>query len=276
VSIAKLKTLGPWIVNPGSTVLLARHNPDGSPEAPNDGDRAKTEAATRRLKEKLSLQHSLIQANDNRAVLIVLQAMDAGGKDGTVKCLYGGLNPAGTEVVSFGVPSEVERKHDVLWRIHNRLPEHGRVGIFNRSHYEDVLAVRVRNIAPPAVWRPRFEQFNEFEKVVADSGTTIIKCMLHISAEEQRERLQARVDRTEKHWKFRMGDLEDRALWADYQRAYQDVLSKTSTDHAPWFVIPSNKKWYRDFAVLTIITTVLDSLKMKFPENEELRGLIVK
>ncbi len=275
VSIATVKGLEPWIVHPGGNTQLRRHDPGSTPGSPGEGSKSKTESACKALKEKLNLQHGLIQANESKAVLVVLQAMDAGGKDGAVKCLYGGLNPSGAEVVSFGVPTEEERRHDVLWRISKHLPAHGRVGIFNRSHYEDVLAVRVRNIAPPAIWRPRFQYFNEFEHGLVASGTTIVKCMLHISPEEQRQRLQDRIDRPEKHWKFRLGDLEDRALWSDYQRAYQDVLNKTSTDHAPWFVIPSDKKWYRDFAILTILTTVLDSLKMTVPAKPELSGLII-
>ena len=262
------------MVNPGERFSLRTTSTVATPGAP-DGDRSKTESATKALKLKLQAQHSLIQATADKAVLVVFQAMDAGGKDGSVKALYGGLNPAGAEVVSFGVPSEEERAHDVLWRITKRLPERGRVGIFNRSHYEDVLAVRVRNIAPPAVWRPRFEFFNQYEQQLVASGTVIVKFMLHISAEEQRERLQARIDRPEKQWKFRMGDLEDRALWKQYQTAYQDVLTKTSTAHAPWFVIPSDKKWYRDFAVLTVLTTVLDGLKLTYPANPDLKGLII-
>ncbi len=240
------------------------------------GERSKTEKATTALKAKLATQHALIQANEDRSVLVVLQAMDAGGKDGTVKGLYGGLNPAGAEVTSFGVPSDEERAHDVLWRIHKRLPAKGRVGIFNRSHYEDVLAVRVRNIAPPAVWRPRFQHFNDFESALTASGTVVVKFMLHISLEEQRQRLQDRINRPDKQWKFRMGDLEDRALWPDYQAAYQDVLTKTSTPNAPWFVIPADKKWYRDFAVLTILTTVLDGLKMTFPKQPDIDGVVIE
>ena len=275
VTIVNIKGLDEWIVKPGESYSLRSSIPSSTPGAPFAGDRSKTESATKKLKVKLAGQHSLIQANDTRAVLVVLQSMDAGGKDGTVKCLYGGLNPAGTEVVSFGVPSEEERQHDVLWRIHKRLPARGRVAIFNRSHYEDVLAVRVRHIAPPSVWRPRFQFFNDFEQAVVESGTTVVKFMLNISIEEQRQRLQDRIDRPEKQWKFRMGDLEDRALWKDYYAAYQEVLTKTSTPVAPWFVIPADNKWYRDFAVLTVLTTVLDGLKMTFPKQPDLDGLVI-
>lgn len=275
VTALNVKGLDTWLVQSGERFLLRTINSNGTPGAPNNGDRSKTESATKDLKLKLLDQHALLQSNHAKSVLIVLQAMDAGGKDGCVKALYGGLNPSGAEVVSFGVPSEEERQHDVLWRIHKKLPALGRVGIFNRSHYEDVLAVRVRNIAPPAIWRPRFEFFNAFEQELSASGTIIIKFMLHISLDEQRARLQSRIDRPEKHWKFRMGDLEDRALWKEYQAAYQDVLTKTSTAHAPWFVVPADKKWYRDFAILTVVTTVLEGLKMTFPKQPELQGLVI-
>ena len=276
VTILNVKGLDPWIVRPGERFSLRSRDPSSTPLAPGPSDRSKTEKATAALKAKLAGQHSLVQANEDRSVLVVLQAMDAGGKDGAVKGLYGGLNPAGAEVVSFGVPSEEERAHDVLWRIHKRLPAKGRVGIFNRSHYEDVLAVRVRNIAPPTVWRPRFQYFNDFESALTASGTVVVKLMLHISLEEQRQRLQDRVNRPDKQWKFRMGDLEDRALWSTYQTAYQEMLTKTSTATAPWFVIPADKKWYRDFAVLTILTTVLDGLKLAYPAQPDLDGLVIE
>jgi PPK2 family polyphosphate:nucleotide phosphotransferase len=263
------------MVRPGERFSLRTSVPVATPGAPGNGDRNQTEQATKVLKEKLAKQHALLQSNGDRAVLVVLQAMDAGGKDGCVKALYGGLNPAGAEVVSFGVPSEEERQHDVLWRIYKKLPARGRIGIFNRSHYEDVLAVRVRNISPPAIWRPRFDFFNAFEQELVAAGTVIVKVMLNISLDEQRARLQSRIDRPEKQWKFRMGDLEDRALWKDYQTAYQDVLNKTSTAHAPWFVIPADKKWYRDFAILTIVTSVLETMKMTFPLQPELDGLTI-
>lgn len=214
-------------------------------------------------------------AEKSRSVLLVLQAMDGGGKDGTVKSLYGGMHPVGAEVTSWGVPSEEELSHDFLWRIHHRIPAHGKVGIFNRSHYEDVLAVRVRKLRPESVWRNRYDIINTWEAGLVAEGTAVVKVMLHISEQEQANRLQARIDRPDKRWKFRMGDLEDRQLWSGYQRAYDDVLDKTSTEHAPWFVVPADKKWYRDFAVLTILTGVLETLNPAYPVHHDLDGIVI-
>lgn len=214
-------------------------------------------------------------AEKTRSLLLVLQAMDGGGKDGTVKSLYLGMHPVGAEVTSWGVPSEEELGHDFLWRIHQRVPAHGKVGIFNRSHYEDVLAVRVRKLRPESVWRNRYDIINNWEAGLVAEGTSVVKVMLHISEKEQANRLQARIDRPDKRWKFRMGDLEDRQLWSSYQRAYDDVLDKTSTEHAPWFVVPADKKWYRDFAVLTILTNVLETLNPAYPTHSDLDGIVI-
>ena len=247
---------------------------DGASKTPgNTADERTTEEASRLLRERLrELQNRLI-ASSSKSILIVLQAMDAGGKDGTVKSLYGGLNPSAAAVFSFSVPSEEELAHDFLWRIHARTPGKGNITIFNRSHYEDVLAVRVRKIAPPAVWRPRFEQIRNFESTLNASGTKVVKIMLHISNIEQRKRLQARIDRPDKRWKFRMGDLEDRALWTEYKRAYQDAIAETSTPDAPWFVVPADKKWYRDYAVLCILVSTLEHMNLEYPEFSNLDGL---
>ncbi len=247
-------------------------DPQGAPSAPGKGDRDSTESASKKLREQLREFQGALQGERSQSLLLVLQAMDTGGKDGTVKSIYLGVNPVGVEVHSFGVPSPVELAHDFLWRIHAKTPEHGKIGIFNRSQYEDVLAVRVRNIAPATIWRPRYDIINEFERGLDAAGTTVVKVMLHISLEEQRQRLQARIDRPDKRWKFRMGDVEDRTLWDDYQRAYEDAISKTSTEHAPWFIVPADKKWYRDFAVLTILTDVLKAMKPQYPEHAELDG----
>ena len=186
-----------------------------------------------------------------------------------------GVNPAGCQVTSFKAPSTEELDHDYLWRHIKALPERGRIGIFNRSHYEDVLAVRVRKLKPPSVWQNRYTTINSFEAGLVAEGTTVVKVMLHISRQEQANRLQARVDRLDKRWKFRLGDLEDRQLWPSYQRAYDDAIEKTSTAHAPWFVVPADKKWYRDFAVLTILTSVLDTLKPAYPSRHDLDGVVV-
>jgi PPK2 family polyphosphate:nucleotide phosphotransferase len=239
----------------------------------NSSDQKTTEAASKILRERLMKLQDCLISDGSHSVLLILQAMDAGGKDGTVKSIYAGLNPSAAAVHGFSVPSEEELAHDFLWRIHARTPAKGSLTIFNRSHYEDVLAVRVRKIAPPTVWRPRFEQIRNFEAILAANRTTIVKVMLHISNEEQQKRLQARIDRPEKRWKFRMGDLEDRALWPEYKRAYQDAIVETNTKVAPWYVVPADRKWYRDYAVLSILVATLEGLHLKYPEFSNLDGL---
>jgi PPK2 family polyphosphate:nucleotide phosphotransferase len=273
VDFPNSKSSAPWQVTPGSKLRLGSIDSASTPEAPKAGERAETEKRTKSLREELRELQGALQGEAKRSILLVLQAMDTGGKDGTVKNIYAGINPVGAEVSSFGVPNDDEIARDFLWRIHAKTPPKGKIGIFNRSHYEDVLAVRVRNIAPESVWRPRFAAINDYERILTESGTTVVKVMLHISEEEQKLRLQARIDRPEKRWKFRMGDIEDRQLWGDYQKAYEDALSKTSTDHAPWFVVPADKKWYRDFAVLTILVDVLKGLDPQYPTFDNLDGL---
>ena len=262
-----------WRIPPDQPFKLSGVDPASTPEAP--GDRSKTDAASNELRKRLRVIQDRFMAEKERSVLLVLQAMDGGGKDGTVKSLYLGMHPVGAEVTSWGVPTEHELAQDFLWRIHQRIPAKGKIGIFNRSHYEDVLAVRVRKLKPPSVWQHRYTTINNFEAGLVAEGTTVIKVMLHISRQEQANRLQARVDRLDKRWKFRLGDLEDRQLWPSYQRAYDDAIEKTSTAHAPWFVVPADKKWYRDFAVLTILTSVLDTLKPAYPPRHDLDGVVV-
>jgi PPK2 family polyphosphate:nucleotide phosphotransferase len=202
--------------------------------------------------------------------------MDTGGKDGTISHVFDGVNPQGVRVASFKVPTPVELDHDYLWRVHQVTPGKGEMVIFNRSHYEDVLAVRVHNYVPPEVWEKRFEQINQFERLLVDSGATILKFYLHIDLDEQKKRLQARLDDPTKRWKFRLGDLEERKLWSDYMKAYEDVLSRTSTAYAPWYIVPANRKWYRDLVISAVLVDTLTSLKMKFPEPEEnLNGVVV-
>ena len=267
------KGLDAWRVDPEYSFKLSGVDPASTPEAP--GERSKTDAGSVELRKRLKAVHDRFMAEKERSVLLVLQAMDGGGKDGTVKSLYLGMHPVGAEVTSWGVPSEDELDHDFLWRIHHRLPARGKVGIFNRSHYEDVLAVRVRKLKPPSVWQHRYSIINNFEEGLVAEGTTVVKVMLHISRQEQANRLQARIDRPDKRWKFRLGDLEDRQLWPSYQRAYDDVIERTSTEHAPWFVVPADKKWYRDFAVLTILTNVLETMTPAYPPRLDLDGVVV-
>jgi PPK2 family polyphosphate:nucleotide phosphotransferase len=195
--------------------------------------------------------------------------MDTGGKDGVIRTVFDGMNPSGVRVASFKVPTEQELSHDFLWRIHQQTPRKGEIAIFNRSHYEDVLVVRVHNLVSKDIWEKRFEHINNFERLLTDEGTTIIKFFLHISKDEQKERLQERLDIPEKQWKFSSGDLKERMLWEEYIKAFEDVLEKTSTKRAPWYIIPANRNWYRNWLISSILVEELKSLKMKYPEPEE-------
>jgi PPK2 family polyphosphate:nucleotide phosphotransferase len=216
-------------------------------------------------------------AEASTAVLVVLQAIDAGGKDGTVRDVFTLINPAGLNVVSFGVPSEEELAHDYLWRIHARLPQRGRIGIFNRSHYEDVLVVRVRELVPAKVWRKRYGHIRDFERMLDDEGTRVVKIFLNVSRDEQRVRLQDRVDDPEERWKFRRGDLEERARWDLYQEAFGDALSETSTKDAPWYVVPADHKWVRNLTVAEIIRHHLRLIDPHYPPPEEdIEGIVVE
>ncbi len=218
------------------------------------------------LNDRLEELQELLWAQGSERVLVVLQAMDAGGKDGTIRHVFDGVNPSGVKVASFKKPSEEELAHDYLWRIHSQVPADGELVIFNRSHYEDVLVVRVENLVPPERWQRRYEHIRNFEQMLADEGTTIVKLFLHISKDEQRERLQDRLDRPDKHWKFDPGDLGPRSKWDQYQEAFEVALARTSTESAPWYVIPANRKWYRNLVISEILVQTLESLDMTFPE----------
>jgi PPK2 family polyphosphate:nucleotide phosphotransferase len=224
---------------------------------------------TKNLARMTDLQDRL-WAEAKRSVLIVLQGIDAAGKDGTIHKVMEAFNPQGCPVASFKVPSSEELAHDFLWRGHKRVPAKGEIGIFNRSHYEDVLVVRVHEIAPKSVWSKRYGQINDFERILAESGTTIVKLFLSIDREEQRQRFQERYDDPRKRWKFSMGDLEERKLWDKYQAAFDEMLSKTSTDWAPWYVIPANRNWLRNLAVSTIVADTLEELKPAYPPEPNL------
>lgn len=229
------------------------------------------------LRGRLDARQELLWLNQGPRVLVVLQGMDTAGKDGVIRRVFEGVNPQGVRVASFKVPSAEELAHDFLWRIHAQVPGAGEITIFNRSHYEDVLVVRVHDLVPKAVWEKRYEQINAFEKILAENGTVILKFFLHISKEEQRERLQARIDDPTKRWKFRRGDLDERERWDDYMAAYEDVLTRTSTEWAPWHVVPADKKWYRDLVVSTTLVDVLEELELGYPTPEgDLEGLIVR
>jgi PPK2 family polyphosphate:nucleotide phosphotransferase len=221
------------------------------------------------LKKNISRMEDLqyrLYAEDRRALLIVLQGMDASGKDGTVRHVMSGLNPQGCRVTSFKVPSAEEAGHDFLWRIHKAMPARGEIGIFNRSHYEDVLVVRVHHLAPRHVWSARYDQINAFEKLMSDNGVTILKFFLHISKAEQKQRFEARLDDTTRNWKIGPADFKERRRWGDYVEAYEAVLNRCSSSVAPWFVIPSNKKWFRNLAVSQIIVETLERMNPKFPK----------
>ena len=222
----------------------------------------------RELTLRLRDLQELLYAEKKHKLLMVLQATDTGGKDGVIRHVFRTVNPQGVKVSSFKVPSSRERAHDYLWRIHKETPGTGEIRIFNRSHYEDVLVVRVRELAPPGVWERRYEHINAFEKMLADEGTTILKFFLHISKDEQRARLQARLDDSDRHWKFSTADLAERAHWDAYQEAYDAMLSRTSTSWAPWYVIPSNSKWYRNLVIARILVRTLEGLEMRYPEPD--------
>ncbi len=240
-------------------------------------DRESAEAEFRTLRSEFVELQRRFYADGERKLLIVLQAMDAGGKDGTIRKITRGVNPQGVRVTPFKAPSKEALAHDFLWRIHKAVPGKGMIGIFNRSHYEDVLVVRVHEIAPEAVWRPRYAQINQFEKLLTDTGTTILKFYLHISKEEQKERFQARLDDPTKHWKFSVDDLRKRKYWDDYMAAYEEMLRQCSTDWAPWYVIPADQKWYRNLAISRVIAQTLRDLNPQYPEpGNDLTGIVVE
>jgi PPK2 family polyphosphate:nucleotide phosphotransferase len=194
--------------------------------------------------------------------------MDAAGKDGTIRSILSGMNPAGVDVVSFKAPGGPESAHDYLWRVHAAAPAHGRIGVFNRSHYEEVLVVRVKGFVPQKVWSRRFDHINSFERMLVDEGTTVVKCFLHVSKDEQRRRLQERIDDPEKQWKFRAGDLDDRALWPKFQQAYADAIHHTSTEHAPWHIIPADRNWVRNLAVAKLLLHAMEGMRPKLPPSD--------
>jgi len=215
---------------------------------------------------RLAAYQDKLYAEAKQSLLIVIQAMDTGGKDGLIKHVFRGLNPTGVQVTSFKVPSAEEMAHDFLWRIHHRAPGKGLIGVFNRSHYEDVLVVRVHELVPKKAWKKRYDQINEFEELLAENGTRILKFYLHISKDEQKRRLQDRLSDPDKYWKFNVDDLKERDLWDDYMEAYEDAIGKCNTETAPWHVVPANKKWYRDYIVTRTIVKALADLDPQYPE----------
>lgn len=217
------------------------------------------------LQEKLFAQG---RSGDKRSVLLVLQGMDTAGKGGIVRHVMGQVDPQGVWHASFGKPTKDELAHDFLWRIRNKLPPAGQIGVFDRSHYEDVLVVRVHNLVPEPEWRGRYETINDFEKELTDAGTTIIKCALCIGPDEQKARLAKRLDRPDKYWKFNPADIDERVLWPEYQAAYQEAIDKTDTDHAPWYLIPADHKWFARLAITELLIAALEALDLDWPEAE--------
>lgn len=248
-------------------ISLKDFDPDEFSQYKGSKKEAKEEL-TNIIAEISQLQEKLY-AEGKQKLLVIIQTTDTGGKDGTIRAIFSGVNPQGVKVSSFKVPTPLEMAHDYLWRIHQVTPGKGEIAVFNRSHYEDVIAVRVHNLVPEKVWSKRYQHIVEFEQLLTDEGTTILKFYLHISKEEQAVRLIERIMDPTKTWKFNSGDLEERKLWNDYQKAYEDVLNKTSSPEAPWYLIPANRNWYRNLLVATIIRDTLKGLNCKYPENKE-------
>ena len=260
-SVSQLLRYGPTFGDPGSAD--ARSTP-GAP-----GGRTKTEAATKALDKRLSTLQEQLYAEGatggRRRLLLVLQGMDTSGKDGTVRRVMGKVNPAGVHITSFKKPTRTELRHDFLWRITRAVPVGGQIGIFNRSQYEDVLVVRVHNLVPETEWSTRYDRINAWERELVDEGVHLVKVFLHITPEEQKARLLARLDDPTKYWKFNPGDVGERQLWDDYTRAYAAALSKCSTEYAPWYVVPADRKWYRDFAVTSLLVEALTAMAPSYP-----------
>jgi PPK2 family polyphosphate:nucleotide phosphotransferase len=250
-------------VVPGSTVSLDQWDPAATHGWKKD-DRMEQELA--KSIERLDALQYVMYAERKHALLVVLQGMDGAGKDGTIRHVMTGLNPQGCRVTSFKVPTPEEASHDFLWRIHRAVPQLGDIGIFNRSHYEDVLITRVHNLVPRAVWSRRYDDINAFEALLAAQGVVVVKCFLHISKGEQKERFEDRIKDPDKQWKLSTADFAERRYWGTYMKAFEDVLSKCSTDDAPWYVIPADKKWFRNLAVSRVLVETLEGLRMKFPK----------
>jgi PPK2 family polyphosphate:nucleotide phosphotransferase len=250
------------IVEPGSAAGLSKRDTDDRLGLASK-DEARLQLAE--LVEEISKLHDRLYAEAARSVLLVVQGLDASGKDGTIRSVFTGLNPAGCRVVSFKAPTATELAHDYLWRVHAVCPQRGEIAIFNRSHYEDVATLGVKELAPKEVWKRRPHHIREFEKLLADEGTSVVKVFLHVSREEQGKRLRERLSDPEKQWKFRAGDLDDRARWDDFMAAYEDVITKTSTEWAPWYVVPADRNWVRNLAVARILLEALRKLDPKLP-----------
>jgi len=274
-----------WDHNPGSALKfraggkVADIDTDGTPgfTGDKDGSVSLQEERNKRYAELQEMLYANSKEGDHRSVLLVLQGMDTAGKGGIVKHVVGQANPQGIRYTSFGVPTEEERAHHYLWRIRAALPPAGHIGVFDRSHYEDVLIVRVHNLVPPEVWGARYDEINAFEHELVDNGTTLVKVAMFVSLQEQKKRLAERLSRPDKYWKYNPGDIDERKLWPSYQEAYQAVLDRTSTNYAPWYVVPCDRKWYCRLAVTELLIEALKDLNLSWPppdfdvEAEKLR-----
>jgi PPK2 family polyphosphate:nucleotide phosphotransferase len=260
-------------VQPGERVNLTDINPDESENYTSKKDVAHELKLHRRRIRKLQER---LYAENQHSLLIILQAMDTGGKDGTIKHVFREVNPQGCQVWSFKQPSYEEASHDFLWRYHHRVPQQGMITIFNRAHYEDVLVVRVHNLVPKTEWQQRYHIINEFEQMLTLSKVKVIKFFLHISKHEQKRRLESRLANPDKHWKFSTNDLKERRFWDEYQKAFEDAISHCSTQYAPWYVVPANKKWYRNLVVARTIADTLEAMNPQYPNGEkDLNNIII-
>ena len=250
------------LMRPASRIKLA----DFDPAATHGIHKGAAEGHLQKNLDRLSVLQYLLYAEAGRALLVVLQGIDAGGKDGTIRHVMSGLNPQGVRVTAFKVPEGAEKRHDYLWRVHQAVPEFGQIGIFNRSHYEDVLVVRVHSLVPKPVWSKRYDQINDFERMLTENGVRVVKFLLYIDKDEQARRFRERLDDKTKNWKFSPADLKEREYWDQYMEAYQEMLHKCSTECAPWYVIPANRKWFRNLAVSEILCAELEAMKLRYPK----------
>jgi PPK2 family polyphosphate:nucleotide phosphotransferase len=262
-----------WAVKPGSKVDVSTIDPGDTGAI--KGGRSAAVAALESDREALIEWQTRLWAESRRSLLLILQGTDASGKDGTVAHVFSGVNPQGTRVTSFKAPTAEELAHDFLWRVHQAVPHAGQIGVFNRSQYEDVLVARVRKLVPKQIWKQRYADITAFESLLTEGGTTIIKCCLLISKDEQRRRFEERLKDPQKRWKFQRGDLEDRALWKEYQAAYSEAIERTSTKDAPWYIVPSDHKWFRNWVVSRLLIEMLTEMDPKYPDPPDLAGITV-
>ena len=264
-----------YMVRPGTKVRLGKRDPADSTGFHGEEDQALD--ISKRLDQKLDKLQAKLFAEHRHKVLVVLEAMDTGGKDGTIRRIFQGVNPSGVRVAHFREPTPEESDHDFLWRVHAQVPGKGEIVIFNRSHYEAVLVERVHGLITKEVCRMRYAEINDFERMLCEEGTTILKFFLHIDADEQKRRLQERVNDPEKQWKFSDEDLAERKLWPHYMKAYQQALENTSTEHAPWYIVPANKRWFRDLLVSAVVVEALEALRMEYPPlSQDPKSVVIK